>query len=90
MRAFDETGVKRDSFGYRIEKQLDRVVAGFAMDVDRAGEGRSGSIVEPPVIRQPVGVVADQDNVAAAGVIHADPGAVVARVDCGDTGNVRE
>ena len=36
-----------------IEEQLDRVVAGLAMDLDQAREVRRAAIVEPVVIGEP-------------------------------------
>src|SRR5690349_8581262 len=60
------------------------------MDIDRAGEGGSAGILEPPVVRLPAIWRGNKDDVAAAGVIHAIFGDVFGRQNFGDTGTLRK
>ena len=61
-------GVERDALGGRIEKQLHRIVARLAVDVDRAGEPRGAIVGQPPIIGLPASRRGNQDHVAAAGM----------------------
>ena len=40
VRAFDQVGVERDRLRAGVEEQLDRIVAGLAVDIDGAGVTR--------------------------------------------------
>ena len=51
VRALDPPGVQGDALGGRIETKFQRVVAGLAMNIDRAGQGRRPIIGKPPSIR---------------------------------------
>ena len=50
----------------RIEEQLDRIVAGLAMDLDRAGEVRRAGVVEPVVVGEPGVRLRERDELARA------------------------
>ena len=56
----------------RIEEQLDRVVAGLAMDLDQAGKIRGAAVVEPIVIGEPGVRPRDGDELARARMIQCD------------------
>src|SRR5690348_4984451 len=58
----------------RVEEELDRLVAGLAMDLDRAREIRCAAVVEPVVVREPRARLRDDDEVAGALVVDADRG----------------
>ena len=76
---------RRDPDG-GIEEQLHRVVAGLAMDIDRAREVRRAPIVQPEVVREPRLGLGDRDQIAGprvADVMRALAGAVEHRLDAG-------
>ena len=63
-----------------IEKQLDRIVAGLAMDLDQAREVRRVAIVEPIVIGEPGIRPRERDQLAGARVVEAE-GALLGAIE---------
>ena len=84
VRAFDQVGVERDRFRAGVEEELERIVAGLAVDIDRAGECGSAGVFEPPVVGLPTVGRGDEHDVAAAGVVHAVFGDALGRQHFGD------
>ena len=54
-----------------VEEELDRVVAGFAVDIDSAGEVRGFGVVQPVVVGEPGIGMGQGDDITAARVVES-------------------
>src|SRR4051812_27216735 len=70
---FGEAGAERElrKADRRIEEELDRVVAGLAVDLDRAREVGSAGFVKPVIIAEPGVRACERDELARARVVEA-------------------
>jgi hypothetical protein len=56
----------------RVDEQLDRVVAGLAVDVDRAGEVRGAVVIQPVVVAEPAIRQRDRHQLAGTGMVETE------------------